>query len=106
METILNDLCDLEKKVKVMKFKLGIRQALLLLWIHQIFLEILSRNHHSYVVALNDLCDLENEVKVTRLEGCLRLALVLLYTKFGEDTTNVSSNIERKPSFIICHRLK
>ena len=33
--------------------------------IRQIFLQILSGNHLSSVVALNDLCDLENEVKVT-----------------------------------------
>ena len=58
--------------------------------IRQIFLEILSGNYLSYVVALNDLRDLENEVKVTQFKLCLRLALVLLCTKFGEDTSNIS----------------
>ena len=52
----------------------------------QIFLQILSRNHLPYAVALNYLCDLENKVKVTRFELGLHLALVLLCTKFGEDT--------------------
>ena len=68
----------------------------------QIFLQILSGNHLSYVVALNDLCDLENEVKVTQFELGLCLALVLLCTKFGEDTSNISSDIERKLSFTCC----
>ena len=30
----------------------------------------------------------------------LRLALVVLCTKFGEDTSNLSSDIEQKPYFI------
>ena len=38
------------------------------------FLQILSGNHHLYVVAVNDLCDLEIEVKVTRFKLGLRLA--------------------------------
>ena len=58
--------------------------------IRQIFLEILSGNHLSYVVALNDLCDLENEVKVTQFELGLRLVLVLQCTKLGENKSNVS----------------
>ena len=32
------------------------------------FLDILSRNHLSYAVALNDLYDLENEVKFTQFD--------------------------------------
>ena len=50
------------------------------------FLQILSGNHLSYVVALNDLCDLENEVKVTRFELGLHLVLVLQCTNFDEAT--------------------
>ena len=53
---------------------------------------------------LNDLCDFENEVGVTQFEVGLRLALVLLCTTFGEDRSNISSDIERKPS-CICRRL-
>ena len=59
----LSDLCDLEKEIKVTRFKLGICHVLLR--IRQILLEILSRNHLSYAVTLNDLCDLANKVKVT-----------------------------------------
>ena len=60
--------------------------------IRQIFLQILSGNHLSSVVASNDLCDLENEVKVTWFEVGLRLALLLQSTKFGdrEDMSNIS----------------
>ena len=53
--------------------------------------------------SLNDLCDLGNKVKVTQFKLGLHLALVLLCTKFGEDTSNISSDIERKPSFISRH---
>ena len=49
---------------------------------------------------LNDLSDLGNEVKVTQSKLCLHLALVLLCTKLDEDTSNISSDIERKPSFM------
>ena len=70
--------------------------------IHQIFLQILSGNHLSYVVTLNDLCDLENEVKVTQFKLGLSIALVLMCTIFGEDTSNISKDIEWKPSFICC----
>ena len=60
----LNDLCHLENEVKVTKFELGLRLALVLLCtnlvrIDQIFFQILSGNNPSYVVALNDLCDLK-----------------------------------------------
>ena len=61
--------------------------------IHQIFLQILSINHLSYAVALNDLSDLENNVMVTWFKLGLRLNLVLLGTKFGKDTSNISSEI-------------
>ena len=47
-------------------------------------------------------CDLEIKVKI---EHGLPLALVLLCTKFGEDTSTISSDIERKPYFI-WHHLK
>ena len=73
--------------------------------IHQKFLQILSSNHLSYVVALNDLCDHENKVKVTQFKPCLCLALVLLCTTFSEKMSIIASDIERKP-FFICHRLK
>ena len=71
---------------------LGICHALLLcapnlVRIRQIFLEIMSGNHLTYVVALNNLCDLENKVEVTRFEPDLHLAMVLLCTKFGQDTS-------------------
>ena len=49
-------------------------------------------------------CDLKNEVKITQFELGLCLALMHLCTKFGEDTSNISSDIERKQSFI-CRRL-
>ena len=61
------------------------------------FLQILSGNHLSHVVDLNDLCDLEKEVKVTQFKLGLCLALVLLCIKFGENTSNISSEIEWKP---------
>ena len=70
--------------------------------IRQIFLKILSGNHLSHVVALNVLWDLENEVKVTQFALGLSLALVLLCTMFGEDTSNISSDIEQQPSFTCC----
>ena len=54
-------------------------------------------------MTLNDLCNLENEVKVTQFEFGLQLALVLLWTKFGEDMSNISWDIEQKPSFISRH---
>ena len=50
-----------------------------------------------YAVALNDLYDFENEIKVTWFEHGLRPALVLLCTKFGEDMSYISSDIEQKP---------
>ena len=53
--------------------------------------------HLSYVVASNDLCDLENKVKVTWFKHGLHLALVLPCVKFGEDMSNISSDIEQKP---------
>ena len=90
----LNDLCDLGNEVKVTWFEL--HRSLLwcfcvlyLVRIHQIILQILSRNHLSYAVALNDLCDLENEVKITQFK-LGRLAFVLLCTKFGKDTSSIS----------------
>ena len=43
------------------------------------------------------------KVKVTRFKLGLCRALVFLFTNFGEDTSNISSDIERKPSFICCH---
>ena len=69
------------------------------------FLQILSGNHLSYVVNVNDFSDAENEVKETQFELGLCLALVRLCTIFGEDTSNISSDIEWKPSFI-CRRLE
>ena len=69
-----NDLCDLENKVKVTQLNL----LFVLPWcfcapnlarIHQIFIQIFSRNHLSHGITLNDLCDLENKVKVTQLES-------------------------------------
>ena len=66
----------------------------------QIFLQILSGNHLAYVVALNDLCDPENEVKVTQSELGHCLELVLLCTILGEDTSNISSDIEWKRQVI------
>ena len=73
--------------------------------IHPIFFEILSGNHVRYAIALNDLGDLENKVKFTQFELGFCLAQVLLCTKFGEDLSNISSDIEWKLSFI-CRRLK
>ena len=64
----------------------------------QIFLETLSGNHLSYAVVLNALCDLEIWFKVTQFQLGLLLALVLLCTKFGENKSNVSRDIEQKPS--------
>ena len=44
--------------------------------------------------------DLENVVKVNNFEFGLCLALVLLCTKFGEDMSNISPDIEWKASCI------
>ena len=104
--------------------------------IHQIFLQILSKNHLTYVAALNglhysiwkhgqghqiwwdfikyffrywvktilnDIRDPDNKVNITQFELGLCLALVLLCIKFCEDMSNISSNIEQKPSCICCH---
>ena len=57
----------------------------------------LTSLHLSYPVALNDLCDLKNKVKVTQFKLGLCHALVLPCTKFGEHTSNISSDIKRKP---------
>ena len=73
----LNDLRNLENKVKVIKFKHGLCFAL-----------------GPFQMTLNDICDLENEVKVTRFYSGLRLALVSLCTKFSE---TISSDIKQKP---------
>ena len=62
------------------------------------FLQILSGNHLSYVVDLHEICDLENEVKVTQFELGFCLALVLQCTILGEDMSDISSDIEQKPS--------
>ena len=45
-----------------------------------------------YVVALIDLCDLENAVKVTWFKLHLCFALMHQCTKFGEKTSNISSD--------------
>ena len=68
--------------------------------IHQIVLQVLSGNHISYLVALNDLRDLENKVKVTRFKLGFRHALMLPCTRFGEHTSNISSDIKQKPFLI------
>ena len=87
----LNDLYDIENEVKITSSSLvfilpSYFCVPYLVRICQVFLQILSGNHLSYVVAFNDLCHLENKVKVTQFELGLRLALFLLCTKFGEDT--------------------
>ena len=68
--------------------------------IHRVLLQILSGNHLCYAEGLYDLSDLENKVKVTRFELGLCPALVLLCTKFGEDTSSLSSDTQWKPSFL------
>ena len=97
----LNDLCDLEKKDTVMRFNLvsALPWCLCvtnLVRLHQIILQLLSRNHFSYPIALIDHCDLEKKVKITRFKPGLCHALVLLCTKFGKHTSNIYSNIKRK----------
>ena len=63
-----------------------------------IILQILSV---AYVVALNDLCDLGNDIKVIKFKLGLLLELVLPCTKFGEDTSNVSSDIEQNVPYVV-----
>ena len=103
----LNDLCDL----KIRSRSPGSNLVFVLPWcfwvpilvrIYQIFLQIMSGNHLSYAVAFNDLCDLGNKVKVTRFKLGLCHALLLLCTRIGEETSHISSDIERKPSFTCC----
>ena len=50
---------------------------------------------------LNDLHDIKNKAKVTQCKLGLRLNLVILYTKFGEDTSNISSDIELYPFWMV-----
>ena len=45
------------------------------------------------------------KAKVIQFELTLHLALVLMYTKFDEDTLNISPDIEWKPS-VTYHPLK
>ena len=100
---VVDDLCDPENEVKVTQLVFASHWCSCVPYLVRIctmFLQILSGNHLSYVGALNDLCDLENEVKVTQFELGLCLFLVLQCTKFGEDMSNVSRDIEWKPSFI------
>ena len=71
-ETIFNNLIDLrgiEKKVKDMSsIFVSARPWCLsvpnLVWIHQIFPQVLREKNLSYVVTLKDLCELEINVKV------------------------------------------
>ena len=102
----LNDLCDLENEVKVthLNFVFILHWCCCvpkLLRIRQLFLQDIEWKL-AYVVDLNDLCDTENEIKVTQFKLGLCLALILLCTIFGEDKSNISSDIEWKQSFICC----
>ena len=73
---------------------------------HQIFLQILSGNHFSHVIALNDLGYLENEVEVTRFElGHTVFILPWCFCVPNLVTifpSNICSDMEYKPSFICC----
>ena len=83
----INDLCDLENKVKVMRFELCLwlpwdLSVPILMRGRQIFLHILSRNHLKWI--LNALRGLEKEVRVTRFNLGSPLTVVPLCTKFSK----------------------
>ena len=58
-----------------------------------------------YHIWWGDLCDLENKIKVTQLKAELWHALVFLFPKYGEEMSNISSDIAQKPS-AICRPLE
>ena len=96
----LNDLCDLENEVKVVRFHLILHLALVPLGAK--FSEFASNissdiKRKPFLINLNDLGDLEHKVKVTRFFLGLCPILVPLCTKFSESLPNSSSGIERKP---------
>ena len=98
----LNDLHDLQKKVKVTQLELDLRLAMVLLCAKfgECTLKTSSdieQEPSSYAAILNDLCDLENEVMVMRFAPGLHLALVPLCTKSSETSSNISSDIHQKP---------
>ena len=100
-----HDLRDLENKVTVTRFFLGL--CLILVVLCTKFSETLPSissdiKWNPFQINLNHLCDLGKKDKVTRFNSGPLLALVPLCTKFGEDTSNNSSGIEQKLSFISC----
>ena len=66
----------------------------------QIFLEILTGNHPSYVVALMTSVTWKTRSMSPNSNFVLRLVPVLQCTKFGEDMSNIYWDIEWKPSFM------
>ena len=124
----MNDLHDLENKVKIAKFKLvfasvplctkfgedmsnicsDMEQKTILNYLRDQEMSNISSDieQKPFSMNLNDLCDLcENEVKVLRFKLDLYFALMPLYTKFGDDTSSISPDIGWKPS-CICRHLK
>ena len=109
---ILNDLCDLEKKVKFMRFKLGIRHNLLVLCTK--FCEDMSNISLDTERKPSFICfrlkwplwpwkkgqvyPIQTWSLNKRLLG---LVMVLVWSILGEDTSNISWDIERKPSFML-----
>ena len=94
-----NDFRDLENVVKVTRFYVGLRLALVPLFTKfSVTSSIISSDikRKPFQMTLNDLRNLENKVKVTRFELGLCFALAVLCTKFCESTSNISSDIERK----------
>ena len=93
--------------IKVMRFCLGF--CLILVPLCTKFSETSPNISHikriPFQINLNNFRDLEKEDKVMRFNPGLCITLVSLCTKLGDDTSNNSSGIEWKPSFISC-RLK
>ena len=95
----LNEICDLENDVKVTRFYLPLRLALVPLCTK--FSKTLSNSSSDieqkpFQMTLHDLRNLESKVKVTRFELGLCLALGVQCIKFGKISSNSSSDAERK----------
>ena len=82
---ILNSICDLENKITVTLFKIGLHHSIALVLLCTNFGDDMSNISPDIeqIPFLRTLNDLENKDMVTRLDLGLCLALVLLCTKFG-----------------------
>ena len=63
--------------------------------LRQIILQILSRNHLSYVAILNDLCDIESKIKVTQFE-------LGLWPSYGQQFFLLKFSDGRTRNLILC----